>query len=123
MADTQVIRVRRPPGTDIPLPIAGRRPLRAPDCFTRTGQSGNLPTGEAYLAPLEGQSNGVVVVDGSMAGIGVMSQPIRIFVEGRLRHRHQRRAGSGQLVALLEPHGRDGRNVAEFGIGTNDRAS
>ncbi len=26
------------------------------------------------------------------------------------------------MVALLEPHGRDGRNVAEFGIGTNDRA-
>ena len=29
---------------------------------------------------------------------------------------------AAQLVGLLEPHGRDARNVAEFGIGTNDRA-
>ena len=27
-----------------------------------------------------------------------------------------------RLVSLLEPHGRDARTVAEFGIGTNDRA-
>ena len=27
-----------------------------------------------------------------------------------------------RFVALLEPHGRDARTVAEFGIGTNDKA-
>jgi leucyl aminopeptidase (aminopeptidase T) len=34
-----------------------------------------------------------------------------------------RRPEAEQLIALLEPFGPDGRNVAEFGIGTNDRAS
>jgi len=29
---------------------------------------------------------------------------------------------AARLRALLEPHGRDARTVAEFGIGTNDRA-
>ena len=50
---------------------AGRRPrarCASSGLFHEKGASGNLPTGEAFLAPLEGQSNGVVVVDGSMAG-------------------------------------------------------
>ena len=29
---------------------------------------------------------------------------------------------AARLVALLEPHGKDARTVAEFGIGTNDKA-
>jgi leucyl aminopeptidase (aminopeptidase T) len=122
MAGTKMIRVRAPSGTDITLPVSGRKPIASTGLFRERGQFGNLPTGEAYLAPLEGQSNGVVVVDGSMAGVGVVTRPIRILVKDG----HATDIGGGpeaeQLVALLEPHGRLGRNVAEFGIGTNDRA-
>src|SRR5574341_1764584 len=80
MADTAVIRVRAGGGTDMTLPVKGRQPIASTGLFTERGQFGNLPTGEAYLAPLEGQSNGVVVVDGSMAGVGVVTKPIRIVV-------------------------------------------
>ena len=40
----------------------------------------NLPSGEAYLMPVEGASNGVFVVDGSMSGIGTLAgkKPITI---------------------------------------------
>jgi aminopeptidase len=122
MEQTAVIRVESPAGTNLRLPIAGRRPHASSGLFRERGQSGNLPTGEAYLAPLEGQSSGVVVVDGSMAGIGVVAQPIRIVVEDGYATEITGGAQAEQLVALLEPHGRDARNVAEFGIGTNDRA-
>jgi len=122
MEKTEMIRVQAPAGTDIRLPIAGRRAHASSGLFRERGQWGNLPTGEAYLAPLEGQSNGVVVVDGSMAGVGLTSSPIRIVVKGGYATDITGGREAVQLIALVDPHGRDGRNVAEFGIGTNDRA-
>ena len=122
LAATRVVRVTAPAGTDITMPIAGRTPHASSGIFREKGQWGNLPTGEAYLAPLEGQSQGVVVVDGSMAGVGVTREPIRIAVEDGYATDIRGGRDADMLRALLEPHGRDGRNVAEFGIGTNDRA-
>jgi aminopeptidase len=122
MARTSVIRATAPAGTDITLPVAGRRALASTGLLREKGQWGNLPTGEAYLAPLEGQSQGVVVVDGSMAGIGLTTDPIRIVVRDGYATDITGGAEAAQLIALLEPHGRDARTVAEFGIGTNDRA-
>jgi leucyl aminopeptidase (aminopeptidase T) len=122
LATTNEIRVEAPAGTDITMPIAGRQPHASSGLFRERGQWGNLPTGEAYLAPLEGQSNGVVVVDGSMAGVGVTSHPIRIEVRDGYATDISGGPEARALIELLEPHGRDGRTVAEFGIGTNDRA-
>lgn len=120
---TKAVRVTAPGGTDITMPIAGRQAHASSGLFREKGQWGNLPTGEAYLAPLEGQSEGVVVVDGSMAGIGLLRQPIRITVEHGYATDIAGGADAQQLIALLEPHGRDARTVAEFGIGTNDKAT
>jgi aminopeptidase len=119
---THVVRVTAPGGTDITMPIEGRQPHASSGLFRERGQWGNLPTGEAYLAPLEGRSGGVVVVDGSMAGVGMVRSPIRIVVEGGFATEVTGGAEAERLVALFEPHGRDARTVAEFGIGTNDRA-
>ena len=122
MEQTKVIKVQAPAGTDIELPISGRHAHASSGIFREKGQWGNLPTGEAYLAPLEGQSNGIVVVDGSMAGIGMTSEPIRITVENGYATAITGGRDATRLVEMLEPFGADGRNVAEFGIGTNDRA-
>lgn len=119
---TRAVRVTAPAGTDIVMPIAGRQAHASSGLFREKGQSGNLPTGEAYLAPLEGLSNGVVVVDGSMAGVGMVDQPLRIVVEGGYATAITGGPEAQKLIALLEPHGRDARTVAEFGIGTNDKA-
>ena len=104
------------------MPIEGRQPHASSGLFRERGQWGNLPTGEAYLAPIEGASNGVVVVDGSMAGIGMVRQPIRIAVEDGYATTITGGEEGERLIALLEPHGEDARTVAEFGIGTNDKA-
>ena len=122
MKETAVIHVEAPGGTDVRLPVAGRKALASSGIFRERGQWGNLPTGEAYLAPLEGQSSGVVVVDGSMAGVGVPIQPIRIVVENGYATEITGGPEAETLIALVAPYGRDARNVAEFGIGTNDRA-
>jgi len=122
MEQTRIVRVQAPAGTDITMPIEGRHAHASNGLFRHKGEWGNLPTGEAYLAPLEGRSNGVVVVDGSMAGIGLVSSPLRIVVKDGFAEEITGGAEAQRLVALLEPHGRDARTVAEFGIGTNDRA-
>lgn len=119
----KVVRVTAKNGTDITMDITGRKALPSKGLFHKKGESGNLPTGEAYIAPLEGKSNGVFVVDGSMAGIGVIKgKPIRIeVVDGYA----VKVSGGPQAVKLdetLNKYGKLSRNIAEFGIGTNDKA-
>ncbi|TAK55941.1 MAG: aminopeptidase [Bacteroidetes bacterium] len=122
MEQSKAIRVTAPRGTNIVMPIQGRKAHASSGLFREKGQWGNLPTGEAYLAPVEGASNGVVVVDGSMASVGVVKQPITINVKDGYATEISGGEEASRLKELLEPHGKDGRNVAEFGIGTNDKA-
>ena len=122
MEKTSVVRVKAPGGTDITMPIKGREAHASSGLFREKGLWGNLPTGESYLAPLEGQSQGIVVVDGSMAGVGMVNHPITIAVKDGYATDIKGGSEAASLIALLEPHGIDARNVAEFGIGTNDKA-
>jgi leucyl aminopeptidase (aminopeptidase T) len=97
MRETRTIRVTSPSGTDIVMPITGRQAHASSGLFREKGQWGNLPTGEAYLAPVEGQSEGLLVVDGSMAGVGMT---VSRFEPGQgLRDRHHGWAGSSQPFA------------------------
>lgn len=118
----ETVRVKSPAGTDIRMPILGRKAHASSGLFREKGQWGNLPTGEAYLAPVEGKSNGIVVVDGSMASVGVVKEPITIRVQDGYATNIDGGAEARRLIELLDPHGKDARTVAEFGIGTNDKA-
>jgi len=122
MEKASVIRVTAPSGTDITLPVKGRKAFASHGLFRQKGMGGNLPTGEAFLAPLENVSQGIVVVDGSMAGIGKLATPLRITVRDGYAEEVTGGDEAKKLLALWEVHGRRSRNVAEFGIGTNDKA-
>jgi len=120
---TNIIKVTAPNGTNIEMDVTGRKAIASKGLFHKKGESGNLPTGESFLAPLEGKSNGVFVVDGSMAGIGVIKgKPITIEVKDGLAVNISGGAQAKKLNSILEKYGNDGRNIAEFGIGTNDKA-
>lgn len=122
LEQSQSIRVRAPAGTDITMPIRGRKAFSSSGMLREKGQWGNLPTGEAYIAPEEGKSNGVVVVDGSMATIGIVVNPVRIMVENGYATEISGGAEAEMFKELIAPFGKDARTVAEFGIGTNDQA-
>jgi leucyl aminopeptidase (aminopeptidase T) len=122
LENTSVITVKAPSGTDVVLPVKGRKAHASSGLFREKGLWGNLPTGEAYLAPLEGESQGVVVVDGSMAQVGMVHEHIRIVVKDGYATDITGGEAAKHLIALLEPHGKDARTVAEFGVGTNDKA-
>ena len=117
------IHVTAPAGTDISFSIAGRKAYASKGLFHASGESGNLPTGEAFLAPVEGSSNGVFVVDGSMAGLGLIkSTNLKIEVEKGFATKISGGTIAKKLKVILDKVGKDARNIAEFGIGTNDSA-
>lgn len=66
---------------DITMNIEGRKAIASKGLFHKKGESGNLPTGEAFAAPVEGTTNGVFVSDESFAGVGKLKTPIKIVVE------------------------------------------
>ncbi|HKI79238.1 MAG TPA: aminopeptidase [Ignavibacteriaceae bacterium] len=117
------IRVTTPVGTDISFSIKGRKSIGSEGLFHKKGQSGNLPTGETFLAPVEGTSNGIFIVDGSMAGLGLVKNvKIKIEVKDGYATKITGGAMAKKLTKMLDAVGKDARNIAEFGIGTNDSA-
>ncbi|MEK4515142.1 aminopeptidase [Paenibacillus sp. FSL H8-0122] len=106
-------------GLVLSFSIDGREGILSTGLYLNPGESGNLPSGEAYIAPLEGTATGQIKVDGSVAGIGALDGPMVLTVEdGRLIH-----AGGEHGGKLLDMLGDgDGRLLGEFGIGTNNKA-
>ncbi len=119
-----LLRVTSPGGTDLTLPIGGIKAIASTGLIHDRGASGNLPSGEAYLMPVEGTAAGLLVVDGSMAGVGSLAgkRPIAIRVEKGSAVEITGGAPAKKLREKLEPLGAKAFNVAEFGMGTNDAA-
>lgn len=115
------ISVTTPNGTDMMICKEGRQAEGDDGLLTAPGSFGNLPAGEAYLAPLEGQSHGVMVIE--WGPTRRLDEPLRLIVE------------KGQVVRMEgnDPHrerleakfaeNANCRNIAELGIGTNEKAS
>ncbi len=117
------IKVTAPAGTDITFDIAGRTAIASKGLFHKKGESGNLPTGETFLAPVEGTANGVFVADGSFAGLGLMKNTkIKVEVKNGFATRITGGKSAQKLNSMLDEVGKRARNIAEFGIGTNDSA-
>lgn len=120
---TDKVHITAPNGTDITMSIKNRKAIPSKGLFHKPGESGNLPTGETFAAPIEGSTNGIFVVDGSMAGIGMVDKtPLSIEVKDGLATQIKGGAKARKLVKMLEPYGKKGRNIAELGIGTNHKA-
>ncbi len=103
-------------GCRLTLALAGRDGVPSPGVYREKGKSGNLPSGEAYIAPLEDGSNGEMIIDGSMVGVGKLRTPLHVTVrEGRLRAI----TGEGsEKLGILTANERNS-TLGELGIGTN----
>jgi leucyl aminopeptidase (aminopeptidase T) len=108
-----------PRGTDLHLDLTDRQAIADDGDLTAPGSFGNLPCGEGFVAPLSGEGT---VATRSLAAIGlVQGHPARLTVEGG---RLTQAAGpeGERLYELLTGAGEQGTNLAELGVGTNDRA-
>jgi leucyl aminopeptidase (aminopeptidase T) len=106
-------------GSDFTLELQGREGIPDDGILTEPGTFGNLPCGEGFIAPRTG--NGRLVVAGTLASAGIADEPTTLtVVDGQLTA-----AGGGlgpRFIELLRAHGEKGTNLAELGVGTNERA-
>jgi len=119
LTEASEVEVITPAGTDLVLDISGREACPDTGIFHNPGDWGNLPAGEAFIAPVEGKARGRIVVDGSM--VDTLSATIEIKVENGLATRISGRPAD-RLIKMLEEAGPKAYNLAEFGIGTNPKA-
>jgi leucyl aminopeptidase (aminopeptidase T) len=106
-------------GTDLRLDLSGRESIPDAGELTEPGAFGNLPCGESFISPAGG--GGTLVIDGSLAGIGLVDEPVELVVEGG--HLTSARGGQGMaFMELLTVHGDDATTIAELGVGTNEKA-
>lgn len=115
------VRISSAAGTDLTLRIDGRTAISDDGDLGAPGAFGNLPPGEAFVAPVEGTANGRLVIDGSIWPVGLVSEPLVLEIENGYVE-EMSGAQAGEVRAVLEPHGRDAFAIAELGIGTNDAA-
>jgi leucyl aminopeptidase (aminopeptidase T) len=107
-----------PRGSDLRLDLRGRHGIPDDGLLTEPGAFGNLPCGEGFIAPRGGEGR---IFATTLVTAGVAAQPVELLVEnGRLA------VGRGpegeRFFAHLDAHGEPGRNLAELGVGTNDKA-
>jgi leucyl aminopeptidase (aminopeptidase T) len=111
-------RVTCPRGSDLTIDITGRTGFADDGDLTAAGSFGNLPCGEAFIAPLAGEG---AVVASSLGPMGISEEPVTLTIrDGRLVDAE---GGFGpEWRSRLTAHGDLGSNLAELGVGTNDRA-
>jgi leucyl aminopeptidase (aminopeptidase T) len=109
-----------PRGTDLRLDLRGRHGIADDGDLTAPGSFGNLPCGEGFIAPANGEG---VMFARSIAAIGLAKgHPAKLSLAGG--HLTDATGPEGeQLLAILREHGDAGTNLAELGVGTNDRAT
>jgi leucyl aminopeptidase (aminopeptidase T) len=115
-------RITCPRGSELTLGLEGRNAIPDDGDLGEPAAFGNLPCGEGFIAPLEGTSNGTLVVAGAIATVGIPDEPVQLTVaDGRLVAADG--AAGEALLNLLTPHGAEATSVAELGIGTNEKAT
>lgn len=99
--------------------LDGRDGVPSPGVYREAGKCGNLPSGEAYIAPLEDGSDGEMIIDGSMVGIGKLESPLHMVISGgKLRSVTGEKSEALDVLLKNETNG----TLCELGIGTNEAA-
>lgn len=116
------VHITTPAGTDLRLSIKGKKGIADTGFVTEPGMTCNIPAGEAFLAPVEGSAEGILVIDGSMGQSGIIKKPIKMYVSKGFVTKILGSREARLLRKQLAPFGKKGRNIAELGIGTNPKA-
>ena len=107
-------------GELLTLSLENRDGIASDGICREPGSSGNLPSGEGYIAPQEDTATGTLVVDGGLVGVGVIEDPLRLEIDnGEIVDA----SGKPAEMFLEKTAGNScARRVCELGIGTNPAA-
>ena len=126
LTDASEARAVSGAGTDLSFSLRGRVGREDNGMYVEPGRWGNLPAGEAYIAPVEGTGEGDLVVRRGWYP-GLEEEMVLTFRGGEVREIR----GGGEVNRVLSrllglgsdaPRRRSRCNLAELGIGTNPKA-
>jgi len=141
----KTIHIQTDLGTDIKVGVEGRKPRTDDGDFREPGKGGNLPAGEVFISPKLGESNGVIVFDGSITldKTVIIKKPMKGTVErghvtkveggkeaSQLRN-YLHKAGErpyemvqkGEMkMDKAKEYSQNATNLGELGIGLNPKA-
>lgn len=114
------MEIRTLNGSHLSLSKSGRKAHADTGILTKPGSFGNLPAGEVYLAPLEGSANGELILE--WAPTRELKSPVKLTVKDGfvIAVRGDESFADVLRGKLLER--RENANIAELGIGTNEKA-
>lgn len=126
LTNTEEATVKTAAGTDITFSLEDRDALADTGIFTEKGAFGNLPAGEAYIAPVEKTGEGRVVVEKGWHA-GLTEDMTFVFKGGKVIEVTGGGNVGDEFRDLLKPQidedpYKSRRNLAELGIGTNPYA-
>ncbi|MFH1727644.1 MAG: aminopeptidase [Pseudomonadota bacterium] len=119
------VHVKTALGTDFRFSIKDSKLIESNGLYTEKGSGGNLPTGEVFCAPRENYGTGKLVVDGTIAGVGLVKNPVTIEIEDGYIINVDASEDGKKLKAILLKFGNklgsdnQACGIAELGIGTN----
>ncbi len=112
------IHITTDKGTDLLLGVAGRK--FAGDIGVESTGMCNIPCGEIYCAPLETEANGVIVFDASIGDLGLLKQPLKVYVsDGKITKFESNDRELEKRIAQLTDVDDAARVIGELGIGVN----
>jgi leucyl aminopeptidase (aminopeptidase T) len=121
VSKADAVEIHSENGSNIKLSKKGRKTLSDTGILTRPGSFGNLPAGEVFFAPLEGTAHGKMVLD--WAPTHKLDSPVTVLVQdGMVVDVIGDDPFTEILYAKIDER-KENRNIAELGIGTNDRAT
>ncbi|MBX3043284.1 MAG: hypothetical protein KIT33_14805 [Candidatus Kapabacteria bacterium] len=121
---TSIVRIETRSGTNLSIPIKNM-PVTANTGVLKTiGDTGFIPSGKVFVIPEPRKVTGVINIDGSIEGIGLITNPIKFeFLDGLLINVSGEGSEVKSLMKILAKYGDEVKQIGEFGIGTNYKAN
>ncbi len=121
LTEAEWVHVKSDYGTDLEFSVANRKGLADTGLFHRPGDYGNLPAGEAFIAPVESEAYGRLVI--LYAPDRRLERPITLrFIDGGVES-IEGFEDYRYFVEDIFKRMPSARFIAEFGVGTNPKAS
>lgn len=115
-------KVTTPAGTEVTMVIEGRKPVGWLTGVCRNpGEVSAFPGGEVSLPPLEGTTEGRIVLEHIMTDIGRLGEPIVLTVKEGECVKIDGGVEARALVAHIDGV-KNATNIAELGIGLNPKS-
>jgi 2,5-dihydroxypyridine 5,6-dioxygenase len=122
LTDAELATITSPDGTRITIGLKGRKG-RALTGFANSRDVSACHCVESSIAPVEGTSEGTIVVNGSIPGVGLVTSPITVRVRDGLAYSIEGESREAQVFRQLLESMDDPNiyNIGELGIGLNPK--